>query len=175
MVDRKRRVLLLLLAAAAAIVASGIFVSEGAGRLTAARADAARYEARIAGLRGSLPTSAGGADAREALAEEIAARRARLYGPDEMNPWSFGALVKSTLSSLGVSVLRYQVVVVKGTPYVEFTANGSARAFVTFLRGVSDNGKAWIIPSMSLTLREGTDSADAVFRIGYATVEATDR
>jgi len=175
MIDRRQRVLLLLLAAVAGIAASGIAVSEGVGRLTAARADAARYEARIARLRESVPAAVGGARAREALADEIAARRARLYGPDEMNPYSFGTLVKSTLSSLGISVLRYQVVEVKGAPYVEFTASGSARSFVIFLRGVSDYGKAWTIPSMSLTLREGIDVADALFRIGYATADATGR
>ncbi|OHD68457.1 MAG: hypothetical protein A2177_03500 [Spirochaetes bacterium RBG_13_68_11] len=175
MVDRRQRVLLLILAAAAGISASGIAVSEGVGRLAAARADAVRYEARIARLRESVPTAVVGAGAREVLADEIAARRARLYGPDEMNPYSFGTLVKSTLSSRGISVLRYQVVEVKGAPYVEFTASGSARSFVSFLRDVSDYGKAWSIPSMSLTLREGTDSADMVFRIGYATADATGR
>jgi hypothetical protein len=175
MADRRQRVLLLLLAAAAGIAASGIAVSEGIGRLTAARADAARYEARIVKLRESAPTGVGDAGAREALADEIAARRARLYGPDEMNPYSFGTLIKSTLSSLGISVLRYQVVEVKGAPYVEFTASGSARSFVIFLRDISDDGTAWTIPSMSLKIREGTDVADAAFRIGYATADATGR
>jgi hypothetical protein len=175
MVARRQRALLLLLAAAVGITAIGIAVSEGVGRLAAARADAARYEARIARLRESVPAPGGGAGVREALAGEIAAVRARLYRPDEMNPWSFGALVKGTLSSLGISVLRYQVVEVKGAPYVEFTASGSVRSFVVFLRDVSGNGRAWAIPSLSLTLREGTDAADAAFRIGYATSDATGR
>jgi hypothetical protein len=72
-------------------------------------------------------------------------------------------------------VLRYQVVEVKGAPYVEFTASGSARSFVIFLRDISDDGTAWTIPSMSLKIREGTDVADAAFRIGYATADATGR
>jgi hypothetical protein len=175
MADRRMRVLLVLLAAAAGVVASGIALSEGLGRLAAARADAARHEARIAKLQESLPGAVDGAGAREALTEEIAARRARFYGPDEMNPYAFGTLVKGALSSLGISVLRYQVVEVKGAPYVEFTASGSARSFVIFLRDVSDYGKVWTIPAMSLTLREGTDSADALFRIGYATADAAGR
>jgi hypothetical protein len=175
MVDRRMRVLLLLLAAAAGLAASGIAVSEGVGRLAAARADAARQEARIARLRYSLPNAVGGAGAREALTEQIAARRDRFYGPDEMNLYSFGTLIRGKLSSLGISVLRYQVVEVKGTPYVEFTASGSARSFIIFLRYVSQQEKTWIIPSLSLSLGEGTDSTDALFRIGYATSDATGR
>ncbi|MCX7030486.1 MAG: hypothetical protein NTU62_10255 [Spirochaetes bacterium] len=175
MVDRRTRVLLLILVAAAGFVASGIALSEGVGRLVAARAAVTLHEARIAWLRDSLMRAEDGAEAREALTEEIAARGARFTTAEEMNPYSFGTLVKKKLFSLGISVLRYQVVEVKGAPYVEFTASGSARSFVIFLRDVSEYEKVWIIPSMSLTLREGTDSADAFIRIGYATADATDR
>jgi hypothetical protein len=175
MVARRTRVLLALLASAAGVVVCGIVASEGLGRLAAARADVARHEARIARLHDAQPEGGVGPGARDALAAEIAARRARRYGPGEMNPYSFGTLVKGSLSSLGISVLRYQVVEVGGAPYVEFTATGSARSFIEFLRDISQNGKAWIIPSLSLTMREGTERADAIIRVGYATADATGR
>jgi len=171
----RMRVLLALLAAAAAASGIAVAAGEGFGRLAAARAAAARQEARIERLRGAAAGGSVGPGAREEIAGQIAARRARLYEPGEMNPYSFGTIVKDRLSSLGISVLRYQVVEVGGAPFVEFTASGSVRSFVLFLRDVARNAKAWSVPSLALTMREGTDRADARFRIGYATRAAADR
>jgi hypothetical protein len=175
MIGRTMRVLLVLLAAAVGLAAGGIVAGEGFGRLAAARTDAARLEARIVRLRDAAVGGSAGSGARAALTAEIAARRARLYDPDEMNPYSFGTLVKGRLSSLGISVLRYQVVEVGGAPFVEFAASGGVRSFIVFLRDVSRNEKAWFIPSLSLTMREGTDRADAIIKVGYATAGAAGR
>jgi hypothetical protein len=175
MAASRTRTLLAALALALVLAGSAITAVEGVGRLTAARAAGRRLEARIERLEEAQPGADVGADAREALAEEIAARAGRFYAADEMNPYGFGTLIKERLSSLGISVLRYQVVEATGAPVVEFAAYGDVRAFVAFLRGVSECEKVWVIPSLSLTLREGSETADAVFRIGYATVGATGR
>jgi hypothetical protein len=175
MTDRKTKVLLSLLAAALAIVAVGIVLSTGLERLVDARAAAERYEMRIAKLRKFLPTSLDLNASRDALRKEIAATESRFYSVDEMNPYSFGAVVKRKITSLGINVQRYQVIDVKGTSYVEFSAYGKARSFVTFLRDVSESEKMWTIPSMSMTLREGSDIVDAVLRIGYAVVDSKSR
>jgi hypothetical protein len=172
MADRKTRILLSLLGAAVALVLAGAVLNMGSERLADAKAAAERYEMRIAKLRRSFPSAQDVNATRDVLKKEIAATESRYYSADEMNAYSFGTIVKRKLSSLEINVLRYQVVDVKGTSYVEFSASGSARSFVTFLRNVSESEKLWPIPSMSMTLREGSSIVDVVLRIGYAVVDS---
>jgi hypothetical protein len=40
-------------------------------------------------------------------------------------------------------------------------------ALIRFLKEVSESQKHWNISSLALTMREGTRTAEAVFRIGY--------
>jgi len=168
MAGRRLRALLALLACAVAVAGVAIAAGEGFGRLAAARAAASSLEARIERLRQAAPPEGEGAAARERIAAEITAIRARLYASGETNPYTFGTLVKNRLASLGISVLRYQVVEAGDAPLVEFTASGSVRSFIEFLRETSRSAKAWTVPSLALSMREGTDRADATFRIGYA-------
>ncbi len=171
MADRRTTVLLSLLVVAVVVVAAGIAVSWGLERLADARLAASVAEQRIARIRRSLPSAADVNGARAALRAEIDAAFSRFYSPDEMNPYLFGTIVKQKLSGLGIHVQRYQVIDVKGTSYVEYSATGSARSFVTFLRDVSSSAKLWTIPAMSLTFHEGSDTVEAVVRVGYAVVE----
>jgi hypothetical protein len=175
MVDRRMRVLLALLAAAVGTAGVALAAGEALGRLAAARASADRSEDRIELLRTAARDGDVGPGVREEIAADIAERRARFYRSDDMNPYSFGNLVKDRLSSLGISVLRYQVVEVEGVPLVEFTASGSARSFVAFFREVSRSAKAWTVPTVSLTMREGTEVTDAFIRVGYVADDATSR
>ncbi len=170
MADR-RTVVLALLAAAVVVVAAGITAGWGLERLADARLSATRSEERIGRIRKTLPTAADVDAARTALRSEIDAASSRFYAAEEMNPYLFGTIVKQKLSAMGISVQRYQVVDVKGTSYVEYSATGSARSIVTFLRDVSSSAKLWTIPAMSLTFHEGSDKVDAVVRIGYAVLD----
>jgi hypothetical protein len=175
MVARRMRVLLVLLAVAVGAAAVVVTAGEAFGRLAAARASASRSADRIELLRTAAREGTVGPGVREELEAEIAARRARLYRRDDMNPYAFGRLVKGRLSSLDISVLRYEVVEVEDAPVVDFSASGSARSFIAFFREISRSEKAWAVPTMILTMREGTDRADAFIRVGYATDDATGR
>jgi len=172
LVDRRTATLRGLLGAAVIVVAAGFAVSLGLERLTEARQAAALAEARIARIRGSLPSATDLNATRDALRARIDIEAGRFYQADEMNPYLFGTIVKQKLSSLGIAVQRYQVVDVKGTSYIEYSATGSARGFITFLRDVSTSPKLWTIPSLSLTFRQGSDTVEAVVRIGYAVVDS---
>lgn len=168
MVARRLRALLVLLASAVAVVGVAIAAGEGFGRLAAAREAGSSLEARIERLRRAASTEGAVAAARERIAAEVAAKRARLYASGEMNPYSFADLVKNRLASLGISVLRYRVVEADEAPVVEFIASGGIRSFIEFFREASRSAKAWTVSSLALSMREGSDRADATFRIGYA-------
>jgi hypothetical protein len=171
----RTRTLLLLLAGAAALTASAVAAAEALGRLAAARADAVRLEARVDRLREEVAGAAGAAAERDALRAEVAALAARRYDAGTMNPYAFATLVKARLSSLGVSVLRYQVVDGGANPCVEVEAAGSVRSLVAFLYAVCLDEKLWVVPSLTLAVRPGDGSADAQLRIGYAIFDAAGR
>ena len=171
MVDRRTVTLLWLLGTAVAVVAVAFGVSLGLERLRDAHQTAARAGERITRTQGSLPSATDLLAARDALRAQIDSESGRFYRAGEMNPYLFGTIVKQKLSSLGLAVQRYQVVDVKGTSYVEYSATGSARAFVTFLRDVSTSPRLWTISSMSVTFRQGSEVVEAVMRIGYAVAD----
>ncbi len=175
MIARRTRVLLLLLGVTAALTTAGVAAGEALGRLAEARAEAVRLEARLGRLREEVARAAGVAAERDAVRAEVAARGARRYGAGTMNPYAFATLAKARLSSLGVSVLRYQVVEGGTHPSVDFTATGSVRSFVAFLRGIAEDGKLWIVPSLEIEIHSTGGSADARLRIGYASDNAAGR
>jgi hypothetical protein len=165
----------MVLAAAAALASSVVAAGEALGRLAAARADAARLEARVDRLREEAGDAAGAAAERDALRAEVAALAARRYDAGTMNPFAFATLVKARLSSLGVMVLRYQVVEGGANPGVEVEAAGSVGSLVAFLHAVCRDEARWVVPSLTLAVRPGDGSADAQLRIGYAVVDAAGR
>jgi hypothetical protein len=172
MPDRKTLRLLALLAAAAAVSGLGIAFTVGGERLSEARAVGGQYEAQIRKLEQTLPAEKDILSLRDRLKAEIEAKKGRFYRPDEMNPYSFGTLIKRRLASYGMSVVRYQVLDLKGENSLEFSVSGPVMSLVRFLREVSEFPKNWTISSFTLTMRGGTGAMDAVFRIGYEVLPA---
>jgi len=167
-VESKTRTLLILLAGAC--VAAGVLISLNLGleRLAAARASIAQHEGLIRRLEKSLPDLSVLTGRRDALQKDVERRAARFYTADETDPYAFGAVVRRKLASLGISVLRYQVSDAKGASYLDFSVTASARAFVLFLRDVSQAEKLWTIPSLTLSVQQATGTVNVDFRIGYA-------
>ncbi len=172
MLDNKTRRLLLLLAVAGMVAAFGIALTLGGERLRGARAIGAQYEAQIRKLEQSLPPEREIISLRDRLKGELVERKGRSYRPDEMNPYSFGTLVKKRLVTHGMSVVRYQVIEAKGESALEFSVSGSIVSLVLFLKEVSESEKDWSISSLDLRMRGGTGAMDAVFRIGYEVLPA---
>jgi len=175
MIARRTRVLLLLLGVTAALTAAGVAAGEALGRLAEARAEAGRLEARLGRLREEVARAAGAAAERDAIRAEVEARAARRYAAGTMNPYAFATLAKTRLSSLGVTVLRYQVVESGTHPGVDVAATGRVRSFVEFLRWSSEDGKLWIVPSLEIEVHPADGSVDARLRIGYAADDGAGR
>ena len=152
-----------LLVSAVAIVLDLCFESLGA-----ARESIALHDGQIRRLQQSLPPMDRIVQERDALKKEVESRSSRFYSRGETDPYAFGAVVRRKLASLGITVLRYQVVEVKGASYLDFTVSGTARAFVLFLRDVSQASRVWTIPSLTLSLPEASGTVNVDFRIGYA-------
>ena len=57
---------------------------------------------------------------------------------------------------------------------LEFSVEGSALDLMKFLETVSKSKKRWTMPFLSLNTRGETGAVDAVFRIGYETLEPLD-
>ena len=169
------RRLLVVLAGAVALSAAAISFDLGFQRLRDARAVTERWEAEVRKLQQPLPAEARIRAARDSFRNDLANRAAHFYAANEINPYSFGAAVKGRLSALGMTVVRYQVIDLKGRSWLEFSVTGSARALIVFLRDVSRKQKYWSIPSLSLMMREGSDIVELSFRIGYEVIDSNDR
>jgi hypothetical protein len=168
MSDRRIRGMLFLLVLAIVLSAAGLALKLGWERLCAARASAARLEEQIRELHQALPRQEQLAAQRDALREDVQHRAARFYSPEEIDPYAFGVAVRERLAARGIAVQRYQTVDVGGRSYLEFSASGSARALVLFLRDVSQAAKLWAIPSLTVTVRAPGGTVDIFFRIGHA-------
>jgi hypothetical protein len=172
MLDKKTRRLLALLVAAVAVAGIGVAVTLGSERLRSARAIGEQYEAQVRKLEQSLPAEKEILALRDRLRAELDQRKGRFYRPDEMNPYSFGTLIKKRLVAHGMSVVRYQLIEVKGESSLEFSVSGPIMSLTLFLKEVSESEKDWTISSLDLTMRGGTGTMDAVFRIGYEVLPA---
>ena len=164
---RREWQLLGILAAIGLLVALGAAFSLGAERSRAARVKAAQYAAQNEELRHSIGSESRLVSLRDQLRGELDVLKNHFYAPNEMNPYSFGTLIKKKLASRGIRVIRYQVIEVKGATGLEFSVSGSVASLVLFLKEVSESDHYWSVSSFSLTMREGTSEADAAFRIGY--------
>ncbi len=167
MESRRTRILLSILGMTAIISAAGILLTGALQRASAARSRMTVYEARIRALRGSRPSLPDLTVKRYALQREVAGYAARFCAPGELTPYSFGNEVKRRLGSHGLTVSRYQVVPQKGQAAVEFAATGRVAGFLHFLSDISRQEKIWSFSTLTLAMREGTDIAEVVFRVGY--------
>ncbi len=165
--------LLALLGGAVLVAAAAVALDLGMERLSAAKGRIALHEGQLRALQRSLPSAIDQlVQQRDTLRADVQQRAARFYAKDETDPYAFGAVIRNELASLGIAVLRYQVIDVKGASYLEFSVSGSARSFVQFLRAVSQAPRAWTIPSMTLSVEEGSGVVNVDFRIGYAIGDA---
>lgn len=167
MVAKREKQLLGILATVILLAALVIVFLQGAERLRAARANAPGYQAQNEKLQFASGSEAQATSLRDRLQGELDIMKNRFYAPNEMNPYSFGILIKKKLSSLGMTVVRYQVIELKGASSLEFFVSGSINSFILFLKEVSESDRFWTISSLSLIMRENTEGMDAVFRIGY--------
>ena len=161
----KRLVVVLVAGVAAAVFATSIGISSA--RLTAAREKAALCRGQIARLQQSLSSQTELSSARERLTAEITRSRTLFYAPGEIDVYSFGTLVRKKLSARGMTVVRYQVTDLEGGSSLMLTVFGPIGSLVLFLEDVSESPRYWAITSLTLTMREGTATVDAVLRIGY--------
>ena len=164
--ERRTRILAVL-SAAVLIGAMGCVFVGGAERLNTAKRNTGRLLAHNEMLRNSLGTEAQARGLVDRLRGERDVMKARLYAPNEMNPYSFAALIKRRLGSRGMTVARYQLMETNGARTVEFSVSGPIASFISFLEEVSRSDRSWAIPSLSLNMKEGTSTADVAFRIGY--------
>jgi hypothetical protein len=169
--EREKR-LLWMLGGAAAVCAFVVVIGLGAERMASAKTTSLKYEAEVAKLSRALPSEAEAVSLRDKLKAELERGKSRFYAPQEMSPFSFGTLVRKKLAARGISVVRYQVVEMKGKSSIEFSVSGTAAALILFLRDVSESEKYWTVSSLTLSMREGTGTADAVFRIEYEVLDA---
>ncbi len=164
--ERERRLLFVV----AVLVGVSILVAAvrlGVERLRDAREKNALYREQIARLQLSLQSQPEMVALRERLQARLEAEKAHFYAPGEMDPYSFGALVRRRITSRGLEIVRYQVAELKGRGSLEFSVSGPIRSLVFFLKEVSDSPKYWGISSLTLSMREGSGMVDAVLRIGY--------
>jgi hypothetical protein len=167
MAGSANRRLLYLLAAAVGFAVLAITVDLSLERLAEARGRVTRNEARVSILQQALAPEPDLIRERDGLKEEVARRLTRYYAMDSLTPYTFGTLVKKRLQSAGMTVARYQIMDLKGRSFLEFSLSGSARGFLQFLNDVSLQDKYWVIPSLTVNARQGSDIVDVVFRIGY--------
>jgi hypothetical protein len=169
MLAKRERVLLYALGGVAAVCAVAVCLALGLERLRSARENASRYGQMIDKLSQGTPAESDITALRDSLKEELDRTRARFYSPEEMNPFTFGALVRKELLSLGINVIRYGGA--EGKNSLQFTVYGNIRSLAAFFKKVSESGKYWTISSLTLTMREGTETVDAMFMIGYEVID----
>ncbi|MGO9307790.1 MAG: hypothetical protein ACLQDL_02055 [Spirochaetia bacterium] len=167
MFARREARLLFALAVLLGAAALAAAVSLGAERLRDAREKNGVYRAQIVRLQQSLQSLAELSALQEHLKARLESEKARFYSPREIDPYSFGVLIRKMLGARGMEVVRYQVTALEGRSSLEFVVSGSIRSLVLFLQEISDSRKYWGISSLSLTMRESSAMVDAVFRIGY--------
>lgn len=174
MLAKRERALLAALGAVAVLAVIAVCLFLGIERIATAQTRAAEYRKQIDKLSQSMPPEAEVVSLRDRLAAEFTSRKARFYSAEEMNPYSFGTIIKKELTSRGINVVRYQVVDIQGKNSLEFSVNGSVRSLILFLKQVSESDKFWTISSFSLAMREGSETADSTFRIGYEVIDTKD-
>ncbi len=169
--SKREKILLGILGASAALALLTMGLVFGLDRISTAQKRAAQYQEQIRRLSQSMPPETEVAALRDRLQTELAKRKARFYTPDQMNTYAFGTIIKKELTSRGIRVIRYQVVESKGKSSLEFAVSGSIRALIQFFKQVSESDKFWTISSLSLSMKDAYDSAEATFRVGYEVIE----
>lgn len=158
------------LGAVVLLVAGGIGVSIGLQKLSDARQKILVYETHVIQQAASLPAEKDVTAQRDALKVQLQDLTKRFYNPGEMDPYQFGDIIKKRLAADGIKVTNYQVITESGKTTLEFSVTGSANSLVLFLKEISEAEKIWNMATFTLTLKEKSLTADAVFRIGYEVI-----
>jgi D-alanyl-D-alanine dipeptidase len=168
-----KREKLLLRLLVGAVACGALFVSLGLGieRLKAAREKETRYRAQNEKLAQSLPAEADITVLRDRLKAELEEGKRHFYTSQQMDPYTFGTLIRKKLAAQAIVVDRYRVVELKGKSGLEFSVSGTPRSLILFLKEVSESEKYWTISSLTLTTRDNGETMDAVLRIGYETLD----
>ncbi len=170
MPTKKEKTLLAIMGVVLLLVAGGIGVSFGLSKLTDARQKIVVYETHVIQQAASLPAEKDITAQRDALKVQLQDITTRFYNPGEMDPYQFGDIIKKKLAADGIKVTNYQIITESGKTTLEFSVTGSARSMVLFLKEVSEAETIWNMATFTLTLREKSLTADAVFRIGYEVI-----
>ncbi len=180
MLSKREKALLVALFWSAAVAGCFVAVTLASQRraalaqqVTLARRELAGLEARLGRGAGiAAPGAAGapgapGAASVSDLEARIADARGRLYGPDEIDPYRFGIVIRDLLRAEGLSISRYQTVEQGSVTLLEFSVDGSARSVARFLQRVSEAPKWWSVSLLSMRAAGGDGSVQAVVRIHY--------
>jgi hypothetical protein len=170
MLARRERLLSLLGAVFAASILA-LLITFGLERLKEVQARAQHSHAQIAKLRGSLRPESDIVSRRDSLKGKIEAARKGFYSQGEIDPYTFGTRIKKKLTAHGLKVIRYQVLVLKGSISIEFSVSGSTSSFILFLKEVSESDRYWSVPSLALSMQGESGVMDSVFRIGYEVLD----
>ena len=108
---------------------------------------------------------------RQRLQAELEAERNHYYQAGQIDPYRFGILIRDLLVGSRLQIKRYQTLEVGKQILLEFSLEGSVLDLMKFLEAVSKSGKHWSMPFLSINARGDTGVVDAVFRIGYETLE----
>jgi len=111
---------------------------------------------------------------RQSLERELEAERSHYYEPGRMDPYRFGTLVREALVANRLRIERYQTLEAGKRMLLEFSVAGSALDLMRFLEAVSASEKYWSMPFLSINARQAGGAVEAVFRIGYETLEPLD-
>ena len=126
MSTERRKRLFFVLAVVLTVSVMAAVTGRGIERLRTAEEKSGQYRTQIARLRQSLQMQSQSASRRQQLEDQMKIARARFYPPGEIDPYSFGTMVRKRLAAEGMRVIRYQVVEIKGRSGLEFTGPNSA-------------------------------------------------
>jgi hypothetical protein len=111
---------------------------------------------------------------RQRLEEDLAAERDHYYEAGRIDPYRFGIVVRELLLARRLRILKYQTLESGQRTLLEFAVEGSALELMSFLQAVSKSEKYWSISFLSISARRGNGEVEAVFRVGYETLEPLD-
>ena len=95
----------------------------------------------------------------------------RYYQKNEMDPYTFGILIKDLITSKGLDISKYQTIEAKDSIQLEFSVSGNALDFSEFLESVSLSDKYWSIPYLTMNANDRNGRIQSVFRITYGMID----
>jgi len=170
-VSRRERVLLNVLLWVVAAVALGFLSAAILEKRAGLRGKIEQLERQIPQFGARASGEAQLHARRDRLEAELAAESGYYYESGQIDPYRFGIRVRDLLVANRLEIKRFQTLEVGKRILLEFSVAGSAQDVMKFLEAVSKSNKLWAMPFLSINARGQTGVVDAVFRIGYETLE----